>query len=67
MVERLSDGIVVVSANAKEVLQEAFVESIEDGIGRSQFEERWGDENKLGVSMGVFYTIGRPAVAELVR
>jgi len=49
VIERLSDGIVVVSANAEEVLLEAFVEGVEDGVGRSQFEERWGDENYWGL------------------
>jgi len=39
VVERLSGGVVVVSANAKEVLLEAFVEGVKDGIGRSQFGE----------------------------
>jgi len=35
----------MVSANAKEVLLEAFVEGVEDGVGRGQFEETMGDEN----------------------
>jgi len=37
VVEWLSGKVVVVSANAKEVLLEAFVESVKDGIGRGQF------------------------------
>jgi len=37
VVEWLSGGIVVVSANAEEVLLKAFVEGVEDGIGGSQF------------------------------
>jgi len=37
VIERLSGGIVVVSTNAKKILLEAFVEGVEDGIGRSQF------------------------------
>jgi len=39
VIERLSGGIVVVLANAKEILLEAFVEGMEDGEGRSQFGE----------------------------
>jgi len=42
VVEQLSDGVVVVSANAEEVLLEAFVEGVEDGVGRSQFEGTMG-------------------------
>jgi len=42
VIEWLSDGIVMVSANAEEVLLEAFVKGIEDGVGRGQFEERRG-------------------------
>jgi len=42
VIEWLSDGIVVVSANAEEVLLEAFVKGVEDGVGRGQFEERRG-------------------------
>jgi len=38
VVEWLSGGIVVVSANAKDILLEAFVEGVEDGIRGSQFE-----------------------------
>jgi len=40
VIERLSDGIVVVSANAEDILLKAFVEGVENGEGRSQFEER---------------------------
>jgi len=39
VVEWLSGGIVVVSANAEEILLKAFVEGVKDGIGRSQFGE----------------------------
>jgi len=39
VVERLSVGVVVVSANAEEVLLEAFVESVKDGKWGSQFGE----------------------------
>jgi len=42
VVERLSGRIVVVLANAEEVLLEAFVEGVEDGVGRSQFEGTMG-------------------------
>jgi len=42
VVKRLSGKVVVVSANAEEVLLEAFVEGGEDGIGGSQFEETIG-------------------------
>jgi len=42
VVEWLSGGVVVVSANAEEILLEAFVEDVEDGIGRSQFEGTMG-------------------------
>ena len=55
MVERLSNGIVVVSANAEKVLLEAFVEGVKDGVGRGQFEKRMGDENYRGIVEGVLY------------
>jgi len=42
VVERLSGGVVVVSVNAEEVLLEAFVESVEDGVGGSQSERTMG-------------------------
>ena len=32
-------------ANAKQVLLEAVVIVVEDGVGRSQFEDESGDEN----------------------
>jgi len=67
VVERLSGGVVVFLANAENVLLKAFIEVVEDGIGGSQFEDDEGDEDKLGVRKGVFYTVGRPAEAELVR
>jgi len=37
VVEWLSGGIVVVSANAEEVLLKAFVEGVKDGVRGSQF------------------------------
>jgi len=43
-----------VAAKAKQVLLETLVEAVEDCVGGSQCEERWEDENRLGISMGVF-------------
>jgi len=54
VVEWLSGGVVVISANAEDVLLKAFVEVVEDGIGGSQFEERWRGWELLGVAEGVF-------------
>ena len=42
VVERLSGGVVVFLANAIDVLLKAFVEGIEDGVRRSQFEGAMG-------------------------
>jgi len=42
VVEWLSGGVVVISANAEDVLLKTFIEVVKDGIGGSQFEERWG-------------------------
>jgi len=39
VVKWLSDGVVVISANAEEVLLEAFIEGVKDGKRGSQFEE----------------------------
>jgi len=39
VVEWLSDGVIVFSANAIDVLLEAFVEGVEDGIKGSQCKE----------------------------
>jgi len=42
VVKWLSDGIVVFSANAENVLLKAFVEGMKDGVGGSQFEGMMG-------------------------
>jgi len=43
MVERLSNFIGV--AETEDVLVKAFIEVVENGVGRSQFERQVGDEN----------------------
>jgi len=55
VIEWLSDGVVVVSANAEEVLLKAFVKSVEDGEWGSQFEETMGDENYWELSKVSLY------------
>jgi len=54
VIEWLSGGIVVFSAKAEDVLLKAFVEIVEDGVERSQFESDGEDEDKLRVRKGVF-------------
>ena len=54
MIQWLSGGVVVVLAKAENILLEAFVEGVEDGVGRSQCEETMGGEVNLGVRKGVF-------------
>jgi len=48
VVEWLSGGIVVVSANAEEVLLEAFIEGVKDGVGGSQFGKDDGGMRIIG-------------------
>jgi len=54
VVEWLSGGIIVVSAKAEDVLLEAFIEGVEDGVRGSQCEEAMGNGDLLGVVEGVF-------------
>ena len=53
MAERLSEFVSV--AKAKNVLLEAFIVVVENGVGRSHFEDKSEDENRLGISRVSLY------------
>ena len=62
--KRLSETVGV--TKAENVLLEAFVEVVVNGIGRSQFGDKWG-MRIVGRFQGCLYTVGCPAIAELER